>query len=152
MKGQPKNKIFRTSRPFGYYMPDVDATIEKYNMALEEMKATIIDYKDRNKQQEKEIMRLQEELTEMHIQMNNIYVPEMSSTTEHMILDQFNSSMGRGSKLNDIVDPKDFGEEPKIDPSIEEDLEIPDISEMIITSKSSNKKKKTMSFDDLEII
>lgn len=152
MKKETKKKIFRTSQPYGYYMPDVDNAIEKYNEALDELKAVIIDQKTKIQQLEADNSKLEHEVKEMTLQMTMTYVPDMAASTEHMIMDQFNTAMGRSRTDHDLVDPKDFGEEPKEKEPSFEDLGMPNIDDLIIKAKPLKTKKKTTSFDDLEII
>lgn len=83
-----KNKIFRTS-DFGYYIPDVDATIDRYNEAIKKLQRIIAEQKDIINQKEREKEKAMNEIQRMHLQMSALEVPDMATVQESLILNQF---------------------------------------------------------------
>ena len=95
--------MFRCSQPWGYYPPEVEERISKYEVALKavndkycEQRRLCMEYKAR-------IEQLQDELRRMHLEMSSLELPETDEAISHFVLDDFKNYNNPSS--NDYPDP-----------------------------------------------
>lgn len=102
MKTRPNDyTMFRKSKPWGYNPPDVESKIDEYEKALRETNQALTEERRKNSLKDQEIMRLQEELRSMHIQMSSLELPDADDYVERMVLEEFkeyNNTHNEGSK------------------------------------------------------
>jgi hypothetical protein len=78
-----EDKFFRLSKPYGYYIPEVNEAIKKYNEVISKLKDNIMNYKIREKKYTERIKILEEEVGSMHMQMSMLSLPDMDDKQEY---------------------------------------------------------------------
>lgn len=86
--------MFRISRPYGYYIKDVDEVITKYNSVFTELKTTILSLKNEKAQLLNENKQIKSELRNMQMQMSMLQLPDTSETEDFTMLDKMKSITG----------------------------------------------------------
>ena len=85
----PNQQLFKISKPYGYYMPEVNKAIEQYNIVCEELKQTIINQNIKLAQNKKELKTVRDELKNMQLEISMLDVPDMGEVEEHFLLNEF---------------------------------------------------------------
>lgn len=100
-----KNKyiMFKCSKPFGYYPPDVEQRIREYEHVLDEMNKRLSDLTRACSAKDQRIEKLQDELRAMHLQMASLELPEADEAIEHYILEDFKNYNSNNDQLSNPV-------------------------------------------------
>lgn len=89
-----KKLLFKISKPYGYYMEEVEEAIHKYDDILKEMENIIAQQQLKISELESENKRLNREVTDMHMQMSMLEIPDSNAITEQVIINQFREKTG----------------------------------------------------------
>lgn len=81
--------MFKKSKPWGYYPPDVEKKIDQYEAALSQVNQKYLEQVQINNLKNQKISALEGELRDMHIQMSSLELPEPDEMVEHYVLDNF---------------------------------------------------------------
>lgn len=97
-------KMFSMSTP-GYYFPEVEDAINDYKKTISDLGELLIKKDSIINSQNDEINRLQNELGELHIQLNAIDVPDITDEEAIEVLSDFKEEVTKvnsgGSKKHD---------------------------------------------------
>lgn len=98
--------LFRKSKPFGYYPPEVEKTIEAYNrvidrknMEIETLKKEIEDLLGQKNQLNIDNEQLKSKVKELVFNLDMMEVPSMSSIQENYLLNELHD-YGENKKKN----------------------------------------------------
>jgi len=89
MRGSGDYTMFKISKPWGYYPPEVEARIQEYESALMKTNAAIASLQQSVNQKDEQIKQLQGELRKMHIEMSSLELPEADDLVERSVLEDF---------------------------------------------------------------
>lgn len=81
--------MFKKSKPFGYFPPDVEEKILEYEKTISQLTDKIHDVNVEKGELQQAISSLQNELRAMHIQMSHTELPDASDAVTHMVFDRF---------------------------------------------------------------
>lgn len=80
---------FKLSKPWGYYPPDVDKTIDQYEATLGKLNQTLAEQVQLSMRLKERIKTLEDELRAMHIEMSSIELPDADELAESVVLQDF---------------------------------------------------------------
>ena len=80
---------FKLSKPYGYYPPDVDKTIDQYEATLGKLNQTLAEQVQLSIRLKERIKTLEDELRAMHIEMSSIELQDADELAESVVLQDF---------------------------------------------------------------
>lgn len=103
-KLDPKNFTkFKLSKPFGYYPPDVDSTVDEYENLLKELRR-MVDEKDAEiESRDSKIRGLENELRDLHIQFASMELPDVEPEVQKAIFKSFKTEESGGTSEKEIT-------------------------------------------------
>lgn len=104
---------FKLSKPFGYYPPDVDEAIEKYELALSKLLKRDKEHRAQLKRANEDLMHTRDELRSLHLQLSAMELPDVSEAVTYQVLDEFKLS----NRTQDEMDADWGSVRPKPEPS-----------------------------------
>ena len=84
--------LFRISKPYGYYIEEVNDAIKEYKKAIADLQDVIKAHKAKEKEYLKEIERLQMQVQNLYSQMASMEVPDVDPEFEDKVIQKFKSS------------------------------------------------------------
>lgn len=94
--------MFKLSKPWGYYPPDVEERINQYENSLREVNNKYQESKQVILSLQENIENLQEELRNMHLEMSNIQLPDVEEAVQGYVLNSFkNYNNGENSEIEE---------------------------------------------------
>lgn len=114
-KRRPTNKLFRISKPYGYFPKDVEDAIQRYTETINKLKNVIVHYKSNEQKLIDEIgnlngqvNQLENKVKELILQLSMLDVPNMSDAQEHLILSKIQEELGTVKPLDIDLEDSDF--------------------------------------------
>ena len=80
---------FSISKPWGYYPPEVEEVIEKYEETIGQLNAKLTEKIRQNAKLKDRIVKLEDELRAMHIEMSSLELPDTEEIVESVVLNDF---------------------------------------------------------------
>ena len=84
--------LFRISKPYGYYIEEVNDAIKEYKKAITDLQDVIKAHKAKEKEYLKEIERLQMQVQNLYSQMASMEIPDVDPEFEDKVIQKFKSS------------------------------------------------------------
>lgn len=137
-----KNKIFRTA-DFGYYIPDVDETIQRYNAAIKKLQGIVSEQNDIINKKEREIEKGLQEIRRLHLEMSLLEVPDMATAQEYLVLNTFKNRKGENPEQQNIDIEKE--QETYNEGNVNKKALLESIEEELNISQSSKSEEFDMS-------
>ena len=151
-RGRSK-KLFRISKPYGYFPDDVEAAVGKFESVIIKLKEVVNNYK----QNEAELIskleqshareeELKDTIKSLIMQLNLISnVPDLSDAQEHLILSQMKETLGTQQPLDINITDEDFHTVEEMPINTEE---IVDLSDDVFILDNDSESKDSSESDD----
>lgn len=97
MSKRGRKKLFRISKPYGYYMEDVEKAVAKYNEVIESLMEALEKRDKAIKALKDENSSIKKELHRMQLEMSMLELPDMTHIQEQIILNEFKEQKLRAS-------------------------------------------------------
>lgn len=107
--GREEFTMFKLSKPWGYYPPEVEDKIRQYERALKDINEKYQEERRTVNALTKRMESLQEELRDMHMQMSSLELPPVEEAIEHYVLEDFSQYNSPEPKKKDVSEPIDGG-------------------------------------------
>lgn len=80
---------FQLSKPYGYYPPAVDQTIDQYERTIGAMNSKLVEQQQLVTRLQDRISKLEDELRRMHIEMSSMELPDADEVVAGLIMQDF---------------------------------------------------------------
>lgn len=86
---QNEYTMFKISKPWGYYPPDVEKSINNYEDVIGQLNSKLEEKVQQCTRLQDRINKLENELREMHIEMSSMELPDTEELVESVVLQDF---------------------------------------------------------------